>query len=187
MFPDNLVFQWRGALKLADYLGMKDVHDRCISFLQTRISTMSPAERIFIGRELGLSEVFIQALNTLVTRSEIINDREAYLIGAKTAFRIMQLREQVINPDSDYYKKYGTIATAINWAFRAELRDMGAHVDQTNQPDILKGYSDETENNYKPIPSMRESLNEHLFLHQKAIYDHASATNATIFQVEFDA
>lgn len=89
---------------------------------------MAPAEKVFIGRELGIPEVLIQALKEVVTRYETLHDCEAELLGAKTAFRIMQLREHVISPQKKYLTQNKDMVSVIKWIFRAELSKMGSHV-----------------------------------------------------------
>lgn len=125
---EKLFFDWNSAWILADRLGMEGLHHCCVNFLRSQISVMAPAEKVFIGRELGIPEVLIQALKEVVTRYETLHDCEAELLGAKTAFRIMQLREHVISPQKKYLTQNKDMVSVIKWIFRAELSKMGSHV-----------------------------------------------------------
>jgi len=116
---------WISVLKLSHMWSFDDLHEHAISKL-SNIPKEHPAQALALASQIGVSQWFLPALDTLVKRPEPIGMTEAELLGMEMALKIASIRDKSFDIITSKYDTY-----ARGPAYRA-INLTRAHLDYTS-------------------------------------------------------
>ncbi|PBK74039.1 hypothetical protein ARMSODRAFT_906666 [Armillaria solidipes] len=97
--PDLSVNGWVSVLALSSLWRMS-VRKTAIQRLTSRLSQISPADRIVLGRKYSVAHWISSGYEELATRVGVVSLEEAERVGLGTALRIVYVRESLFTADN---------------------------------------------------------------------------------------
>ncbi|KAF9073124.1 hypothetical protein BDP27DRAFT_1319445 [Rhodocollybia butyracea] len=93
--------EWLSVLKLADQWCMDAVRAHAIEMM-TDIA-VDPVEKVVVARKYSISHWIAPALNSILQRSQTLNEKDVGRLGLSTALRLVEIRERLKQDYSHMY------------------------------------------------------------------------------------